>query len=211
MPELEHPTWSGSGGVADAAWRTVVLGGIHLPGLCSVTSMKAGIDVDTKKAKGSDGVTSKDNGVKPSQFSIEIQLTERDWPAWLAVLPKIHPRRIGRERMPVEIRHPEPNVLGIQYVRILEIYGSPPTAKGGKKYRIEVEEWFDAPKPVKKPANGKEVPGHIKAEKYTGDPKELAAQMAQFGPVAASPAAASTGFTPLHPDDPANIAANLFP
>lgn len=197
MADLEFPTWTGSGGPADDAWRTVILGNVRIPGLCTVSSLKCGIDVKTKKAKGADGPTSQDNGVDASKFVIDIWLNEKSWPEWLKVVGQIHPRRPGRKRAPLEIKHPEPNVLGITLVRILSITGTPPTARGGKKYRIEVEEWFDEPKPVKKP-NGKEVPETIKSGDYFGDPNVLARKLAQ-----------QQGYV-LPPDDPSNINAQLY-
>jgi hypothetical protein len=197
LAELEFPTWTGSGGPADSAWRTCILGDVRLPGIVTVTGLSCGIDVKTKKSKGQDGVTSTDNGVEPSKFAIEVWLNERTWPEWLKAVPKIHPRRPGRQRQPVEIKHPEPNVLGITHIRILKLTGTPPTARGGKKYRIEVEEWFDEPKPVKKKP-GKEVPKHTTTQDYYGDPNELARRMAQ-----------TQGYI-LPPDDPDNISTQLY-
>jgi hypothetical protein len=198
MPDLEFPTWTGSGGPADAAWNTVLLGNVKIPGICTVSSLKCGIDVKTKKAKGADGPTSTDNGVDASKFVIEVWLNESHWPDWLKVVGKIHPRRPGRKREPLEIKHPEPNVLGISIVRVLSITGSPPTGRGGKKYKIEVEEWFEEPKPVKKNANGKEIPETIKTGDYFGDPNVLARKLAEGQPQV------------LPPDDKSNIAANLY-
>lgn len=138
------PGWSGAGGTADAAWRQVVLGDVFLPGVCTINGLQCGIDVDTKKGKGHDRPHSTDNGVDASKFSIEVWLTERDWDAWLAVVDKINPR-VVRQRAPFEIIHPEPNSLGITHVRVVSLTGTAPTARGGKKYRIDVVEWFDAP------------------------------------------------------------------
>jgi hypothetical protein len=190
----EFPGWSGAGGTFDAAWRTVVLGDVVLPGVCTVNGLGCGVDIDTKKAKGQDCPTSKDNGVDASKFSIEVWLTERDWPRWVEVVGRIHPRRPGRERAAVEIQHPEPNVLGITHVRILAIHGFAPTAKGGKKYRIDVVEYFDAPKPVKDTKKVK----HITAQKYYEDPNALARDMAQ-----------NQGYI-LPPADPENISTQLY-
>lgn len=204
MAELEFPTWTGSGGPGDAAWRTVILGDVALPGICTVSGLECGVDIDTKKAKGHDAPTSKDNGVEASKFWIEVWLTESTWPLWLAVVDKIHPRRPGRERAAVEIKHPEPNVLGITHVRILKVSGTPPTARGGKKYRIDVVEYFAEPKAVKDTGKVK----HLTAQKYFEDPNALARNLS--GLDQGSPAAQAAGLSPAPPGDPNNIAAQLY-
>jgi hypothetical protein len=148
----EQPGWTGAGGTADAAWNTVQLGDIILPGICTVTGFDAGQDVDVKKQKGSDGATLEDNGKDPAEGKIEVQINEALWPAWQKIIPRIHPRTPGASRAPREILHPKPNVLGIRdvYVRKIGIEG--PTARGGMKIVLDVIEWFPKPKAVKKAA-----------------------------------------------------------
>lgn len=144
------PTWSGAGGPADDAWNTVVLGDVALPGTCSVKGLDCGLKNEHRRKRGQDGATSRDLGVEPSKFTIEVILTEDDWPAWLVAFPKINPRTVGRLRQPVEITHPDVNLFGIQQVRIVKIQTEPPTARAGKVYKILVEEWFDEAKDQKK-------------------------------------------------------------
>lgn len=144
------PTWSGVGGTADDAWNTVILGDVTIPGVCSVKGLSGGLQAHTRRKRGKDFATSRDLGVKPSKFSIETILTEDDWPAWVEVVAKINPRTVGRVRQPREIVHPDVNLFGITQVRIVDIHSEPPTARGGKKYTIDVEEWFDEDKDIKK-------------------------------------------------------------
>lgn len=137
------PTWSGFGGPADDAWNIVLLGDVIVPGICSVKGLDCGLKHDKRKKRGQDGATSRDLGIEPSKFSIEVILTEDDWADWLDIFPKINPRTVGRLRQPVDITHPDVNLFGITQVRIVKISTEPPTARGGKVYKIQVEEWFD--------------------------------------------------------------------
>ncbi|MFZ5891274.1 MAG: hypothetical protein ACOY0T_09510 [Myxococcota bacterium] len=210
--DLAYPTWTGSGGTRDAEWNTVVLGDVVLPGICTVEGLSCGINVNTKRAKGQDGPRSKDNGIEPSKFVIHVWLAEKHWGAWQAIVDRIHPRRPGRQRQPVEIKHPEPNVLGITHVRIISFIGEAPTGTRGKKYRIVVEEWFDEPKEVKvkKTANGREAV--VSANFYFGDGKGSEGQ----GERLADRLARSQGYLTAperlfdDPDDPRNVARQLF-
>lgn len=210
-PRSAFPGWTGAGGTGDVtAWNKVVLGDVILPGICSVESLTCGIDVNTKKAKGHDCPTSTDNGINPARFTIHVWLAEKHWAAWQEIVDKIHPRRPGRARQPLEIRHPEPNVLGITHVRIISFTGKAPTGSGGKRYEIVVEEWFDEPKPVKvkKTANGKEK-AVVAARYFTGDGQGSQGQDARL----ADRLARSQGYVvppDPDPDDRLNIARNLY-
>ncbi len=141
---MPQPSWIEN----PEAWNTVVLGPATLPGICTETSRK-GREVDFKKAPGFDGGTDTDRGSTPAEVTIEVQLTARDWPVWQVVLPQIDPNRAGAASSPLEIVHPEPNARGIRAVRVLDIVGNPPTARGGKGYTITCREWFPAAKPAK--------------------------------------------------------------
>ncbi len=146
------PSWS-----TGADWNTVELGGVTIPGVCTIKGLKLGVEVETKKPKGSDQPTSKDLGLDPSKFEIEVRLAEWQWPAFQTSLPLWNPRRPGRARAPVSIVHPWPNNWGIKMVRVIAVEGDQPTARSGALLSIKVEEWFDAPvetknsKPKKSP------------------------------------------------------------
>jgi hypothetical protein len=139
------PSW-----IDSRDWDTCLLGDAIIPGIVSVSGLKCGLDVDTKKAKGADLPTSTDNGIKANRFKLHVWITASQYPEWLAALPTFNPLRPGRARQPLGIIRPDVNELGIRNVRVIEIESEPPTARGGKRYTIEVEPWFDAPKPVKK-------------------------------------------------------------
>jgi hypothetical protein len=146
----EFPSWVSDNYLDAQSWNQVALGDVYLPGLCSIEGLDVGIDVDHKKKKGSDQPKSDDQGIRPSRFAIKVWLTAKDWPLWLDVLPTFHPRRPGRARQPVEIVHPDPNSLGIKFVRVVSIKPGQSTAKGGKVIQIECIEWFDTPADTKK-------------------------------------------------------------
>lgn len=131
-------------------WNTVILGSTRLPGIASIEGLGIGVDVETKKAKGSDQNTSKDNGLDPTRFTIILKFTGEQLPEFQAGLPAWNPRRPGRERSPMKIVNPWVQLWGIQVVRILNVSGDSPTAKGGFEVKIKVEEWFDAPKATAK-------------------------------------------------------------
>lgn len=144
---MPQPDW-----ITDpVAWNTVVLGPVTLPGVCVVTSKK-GRDVDFKKAPEQDGGTDTDKGSTPGEVTISVTLKASQWELWQQIAPQIDPNRPGATTAPLEIRHPEPNSRGIRNVRVLDISGGTPTAKGGKTFTIKCREWFPAPKPTKKGA-----------------------------------------------------------
>jgi len=195
----EFPSW-----IDDAdAWDRVGLADFYLPGICTVSGLEIARDIDVKKTKGSDGATMTDNGIDPAAFSITMHMTAEEWPMWLAVLPKVHPRRPGGAREPMAIRHPEPNALGITNIYVKTIKVSPPSPRGGYTVTLGVIEWFPAPKPVKKAAGKGTPPAKPRpgSEKYFGDPKALARDQQQNAGFPVSP----------EPDEFNNIAQNLFP
>jgi hypothetical protein len=143
------PEWTGADPAA-VAFNTAVLGGVQLPGVITVDGLECAIDVDTKKAKGSDKPTSTDNGVKPAKFELDQWINTSMWPATQVAIAQINPRRVGRERSPVQIVHPLVNLLEITNVRIISVAPKHPTARGGMHIRWRLEEWFDKPVAVKK-------------------------------------------------------------
>lgn len=157
MASAVFPEWTGEDPAALGAWNTVTLGGVTLPGVCIIDGLECAIEVDTKKGKGHDKPTSTDNGVKPAKFEIDQWINTSMWPATQDAISQINPRRVGRERAPVQIIHPIVNVLGITNVRIVGVAPKHPTARGGMHIRWRVEEWFDKPIAVKKTNKVKEA------------------------------------------------------
>jgi hypothetical protein len=149
------PYWVGSD-ADETAWAACWLGDDYLPGRSIVTADGPRYEVDVQKGKSADGARLKDVGFQPGTCTIELTIfTREQWEAWLQVLPRISPSKPGGIRRPLQIVHPEPNLVGIQTVVITKIKGQPPTAKGGKVYTIDCLQWFPsvkATKPTAKPA-----------------------------------------------------------
>lgn len=155
---LQIPAWVDDESSGD--WNTAVLGDAIIPGIVSVEDLEVGIDVDHKKAHGSERPTSTDNGLRPSKWKLRVHLNKSMWPDFQIAAQSFQPRRPGRERQPLQIIRPEVNFLGITECRVSGIKLNSPTAKGGMVIHIMCEEWFDKPVAVKKkesaaiPANG---------------------------------------------------------
>jgi hypothetical protein len=146
---MAQPGWTGDGGSADSAWNRVQLGPYVLPGICTITGLAVGQDLDVKKQKGQDGAVMEDNGLEPAKFNIEVQINEELWPMFQEILPRIDPRRAGASRSPLEIVHPLPNILDIREIVIKRVVPTSPTASRGMKWVFECLQWFPAPKPKK--------------------------------------------------------------
>jgi hypothetical protein len=146
---VAQPGWTGAGGTADAGWNRVQLGPSVVPGICTITGLSVGQDIDVKKQKGNDGAVLEDNGLEPAKFNIEVQLNEQLWPAFQEVLPSIDPRRPGASRSPLEIVHPATALANVREIVIRKISIGVPTARGGLKVVFECLQWFPAPKPKK--------------------------------------------------------------
>jgi hypothetical protein len=214
MAAAQYPGWSGDGGETDRDWDTCILGGVILPGTVSIEGFDVGIDLDTKKAKGSDQPKSSDNGVKAAEFTIEIWLNQKQWAEFQGTIDYWNPRRPGRERAPLEILHPMVNVFGIRTVRVVNVSAKQPSAKSGLRVSIKVAEWFDKPKAT--------VNNKIKPENARDYPR-VSEAIAVGGGIAGihglrSPRPFETGeeldpttFQPIGPSHPEVVEKNLFP
>ncbi len=201
MAQPETPGWTGAGGFQDTAWNQVGLGDVYLPGICTIEGLEVGVKLDVKAPKGSDQPTTKDNGAEPTKFQIKVQLTEADWPLWIACLPTFHPRRSGRKRTPLEIIHPEPNSLGIQNVRVQSIRSSAPTSRTGKVFVINCVEWFEEQKAQDK---------NTKDAKPVGTPAPAAQLEGIEGVLEHVDKRSKEGIAPADVATPANHMNNLF-
>jgi hypothetical protein len=214
MAATQYPGWSGAGGDTDRDWDTAILGGIILPGIVSVESLKVGIDVDTKKPKGSDQATSTDNGLEPAKFRIVVWLvTHEHWFELQAGLDSWNPRRPGRQRQPVELLHPLPNTFGIRNVRVLSVEASQPSAKSGMRVVIEVAEWFAAPKATVnkkvKPETARDYPALSEAIALGGGIAGIYGLRPER-PFDTGEEMDPTTFQPLGPSSKSSIENNMF-
>lgn len=153
---MSIPFFADSDEQAFSQWNSVTLGPVVIPGLCVVTASK-GRDVDLQKSKGKDGHSLKDNGAAPGEVTIDVTLTNvEQWERWQKIRPTIDPNRPGGVRNPLQIRHPECADRGIAAVYVKKITGLPPTAKSGKRFKIDCAEFVASPKKAK--TNTKTLP-----------------------------------------------------
>jgi hypothetical protein len=214
MASPEFPEWTGAD-PASSAWDTVVLGGVQLPGICTIDGLECAVDVDTKKAKGAERPTSTDNGVKPAKFEIDQWINAKQWPATQLAIAQINPRRLRVERKPVQCVNPLVNVAGITNVRIISFAPKHPTARGGMHIRWKIEEWFDKPVAVKKsktqPQPIPAIPQHSNALSLD-DARVAALQDTRIGALhdmSAEDLDPNTGL-PLSPTDPKNVQQTML-
>jgi hypothetical protein len=134
------------------AWDTLILGEDTWPGVWEISGPGVSRKIDVKKTKGQDGATMKDEGYQPARLTLTgIVWTEDQWDELQRLVAKVHPRKAGGSRTPLEIYHPQSSLLGINQIYIDKI-GIPrkPTAGDGKlSISMSALEWVPAPKPVK--------------------------------------------------------------
>lgn len=131
--------------ISDAAWDTVLIGNVFLPGICTVEGLEVGLDIDVQKRKKKEKAHIRDNGLSPCAFEIIVELTAAQWKDWVAILPTILPKE-GGVRTPLAITHPIVNVNGINDIYIHKIRYDAPSARKGMKIVIKVAEWFEEEK-----------------------------------------------------------------
>jgi len=134
--------------IEDAAWDMVQLGGVFLPGVCTVEGLEVGLDVDVQKKRKKEKAKLRDNGLSPCAFQIVVELTAADWPQWVQILPAIKPKT-GGIRTPLAITHPLVNLNDIRDVYVHKIHYDAPSARKGMKISIRIAEWFEEEKDAK--------------------------------------------------------------
>lgn len=137
------------------AWDTLVLGVDTWPGVCEVSGAGVSRKIDVKKAKDQDGATLKDEGYQPARFTITQTIYDEDqWVLLQQLLAKVHPRKKGGPREPLEIFNPQVNFLGITQVYIdkISIPKKPSAGDGLVSVDLSCIEWIPTPKPA--PATG---------------------------------------------------------
>lgn len=155
--DTEFPFWDGSGGIQDQAWTAVWLGGVYLPGICTVNCERKR-SIEKKKTKGTDGTTVTDQGDELVEIKIRVEVYNRDqWREWQAVIGQIWPKKAGGDRQPLEIMHPLPNFLGIKDVYIERLKPNPPENQV-MIIEIDCTEYAPNPKPVEKAAGRNDPP-----------------------------------------------------
>ncbi len=165
------------------AWDHVILGGVHLPGVSTIVDFGTGTEIDVQKNKSKDGAKAKDCGKFLSRFSIKVEITSAEWPAWLvayAGLEQIKTRQTqeakdkGREPRPAfSIGHPLPNSHNVTTVFIERFDFDPPSARTGMVITIKLVEFFAEQAELKAVGRGKPKVRHSPPD-YMGKPQVLA-------------------------------------
>lgn len=133
------------------AWGTGVLGSHTLPGIVTADPDEIARQLDRKKPQGKSGGPIEDKGYKPIKAKITLTIRTREQhEAWLAILPSINPRREGSTKNPMEFRHPAVDEFDVGPWVVASIKPAMPSAKGGRKIEIILEEYFAETKKVKK-------------------------------------------------------------
>jgi hypothetical protein len=178
--EFAFESWVGGETIIDgqnagSSWDIVQLGGVFLPGVCTVDGLDIGRDIDVQKKKKKEKARLRDNGLSPVTFEIIVELTAKQWPDWLRVRPQIQPKT-GGVRTPLQVVHPLVNAHEIDNVYVSRIKIDSPSPRKGMKIIIKVGEWFEEEKESKGPS--KKLPASLTPAyarpNYFGDPNQLA-------------------------------------
>lgn len=144
-------------------WHTVVLGGETLPGIWTA-QMTNGIarQIEVKKPRGNDGQEITDQGMVGPEVVLEGSLLSEEWDAWVALVPKINPRKPGGIKSPQSVVHPLLNAHGIDkiYVHTLRPF-NPDPRDNFMRIELHAVQWFPQPKKTnsKKKVDGANKPG----------------------------------------------------
>ena len=134
------------------AWDILVLGEDEWPGVWEISGAGVSRKIDIKKQAGTDGSTMTDEGYQPAQLTITGTIWTKDqWSELQRLIPKIHPRKPGGSRTPMEIYHPQSSLLGITqiYINKIGIPKKPSSGNGLLELSMSAVEWVPSPKPVK--------------------------------------------------------------
>jgi len=137
------------------AWDALILGEDEWPGVWEISGAGVSRKIDIKKQAGTDGASMTDEGYQPAQLTITGTIWTKDqWSELQRLIPKVHPRKPGGSRTPMEIYHPQSALLGITqiYINKIGIPKKPSAGDGLLTLSMSAVEWVPAPKPVKKAA-----------------------------------------------------------
>lgn len=100
-------------------WDQLILNEVVWPGIWTISGDGSQRDVDVKKAPGCDLATVVDKGYKNAKFSFTGELwLPIHWAQLQAILPTLHPRKMGGKRKPMSIIYPALSLLGIKSVYV---------------------------------------------------------------------------------------------
>lgn len=137
----------------------VKLGGRSLPGVARVTVTMPDC-IDRQKPRGRKKCKTRDDGDKPAEIEIELELTPGQHVALKPFVPMLRPRGKSEPRNPLAIVHPKCAFWGIDVVTIGQIQDPAPIGGGSVVVMIRAFEWTpeatEVAKPQEKPQDGTE-------------------------------------------------------
>lgn len=133
-------------------WRpendVVHIGGRPLPGAARV-SVTLPDCLDRQKPRGAKKSRTRDDGDKPAEIEIELELLAGQYPALKSFIPMLRPRGKTEPKNPLKIVHPKCAMWGIDVVTIGQISDPAPRNGGTLVLKIKAFEWTPEPSPVK--------------------------------------------------------------
>ncbi len=140
------------------AWAFVWLGGEMIPAAAEITGAP-GWDIDAKKAKGSDGYSIQDNGIKPAQHTLKLTYVPKFWAKVEEILNRVAPPQLGGKRKPVEIKNARTASRGIHSVYVESVSLPEVDDNGMMSQTLSLMQWVAEPKPTKAAAgSGSKTP-----------------------------------------------------
>jgi hypothetical protein len=142
MSSLPH--WEDEG----QPWDRLTLGDNVMPGVWTIVSGAAELEIDSKKTKGKDRARVKPLGLLPPKMQAKGQLVTRaDWDALQKIMPDLQPRKPGGPKFALKIYHPAAAIIGVTMV-IVERLRSPEINNGICEISIDLIDWTEEPKKV---------------------------------------------------------------
>jgi hypothetical protein len=202
------PFWGNAAHVgsnfAEDPWDVVFIGGDPLPGICEVKGI-AQLEVDKKKAKGTNGSTITVSGYQPGPFEVSVTVwTSDQWDFLQAWIDKfwieqqaVRPSKTTVPPVAFDIDHPGCALLGIRTC-VIEGISMPEagSSEGTKVVRIKLYDGrVNEKKTVTKTAKGSRVNvEQVRSQQGLNDvPEKPSAERADLGPTGprAKPASGS--------------------
>lgn len=195
---IEGPAAEGALTLRGMEWDTLLISGMAMPGLATVTVSEISRRLQNKKENGSDGSSPTFRGLNPAKVEIELLLwTPDQLRTWEAMLPVIFPRAgKGTNGLSgLDISHPNTALCGIRAIVIESVTGlMPGPSHGTKAVKLKCFEFM----PPKKAKAVKTVVSAVAVRKAFQQPTPLAGASAAVG-AAVSAASAAVKNAPAAP------------
>ena len=153
---------------AESQWNGLVLGRNAFPGVWSVEGVSER-DLEVKPRKGADLARVRDRGYKNTPLMLAGTIANsEEWEIMQPIIREIHPRKKGKDRNALQIVHPGAAYLGVDYVYVQRVHAPRAMPNGIIELRIEVLEWSNTPKKLKKRKGNPERANQAARDAITG-------------------------------------------